>query len=375
MLAHTSRRALIEQLEVRQFLALTGAIWTTVFDASVVNGNIYDSAGSDIQANKMTVFLNGGPRKVGAAGLNPNSDYYVRVTDPSGKNVLGSSVYNNKTLHSDADGELPLTRVWDVTWNFGKVNKTIGNIQQGYLDTTNPGGEYKVWVSLVATFDHNQSKTDNFKVRPPRGMHGHKFHDHNGNGQQDAEDENLDGVTIFLDGSHGKPKNDKLDWTDANLNGIWDAGEGEQWTNTSTMGLWSMVPPSAGTFSPREIVPQGWLRATANPSDVVLGTSEKKPGGKFGNFKKIDISGSKFNDMDKDGVKDANEGPIAGVTIQLLDKDGNFRLVRASTRCRKSSRLVPYRRRRLRVSTSSTPAAVRTSAACSSATTRRSLAA
>jgi hypothetical protein len=318
-----ARLPLIERLELRQLLALTGAIWTTNFDASVVNGNIYDSAGTDVQANKMTVYLNGGPKKVGAAGLNPNSTYYVRVTDPSGKNVLGSSVYLNKTLHSDADGELPLTRLWDIVDNYGQPNKTTGNLHAGFLDTPNPGGEYKVWVSLVSTFDPNQSKTDNFKVRPPRGMHGHKFHDHNGNGLQDLEDEPLDGILVFLDSSNGKPKNGALEWADANANGIWDSGEGEQWTTTSTMGEWSIVPPAAGTYSPREISPPGWLRASLNPDDVVLGTSDKKFGGRFGNFKKINISGIKFNDRNNNGSRDSGEGGLGGITIQLCDKNGN----------------------------------------------------
>ena len=153
--AHQPRiQPLMEMLEFRQLLSLTGAIWTTNFDASVVNGNIYDSAGTDIQANKMTVYLNGGPRKLGAAGLNPDSDYYVRVTDPSGKNVLGSSVFlAQKTIHSNSLGELPLVKIWDIVGNYGQVNKTNGNLKQGFLDTTNPGGEYKVWVSLVSTFN------------------------------------------------------------------------------------------------------------------------------------------------------------------------------------------------------------------------------
>jgi hypothetical protein len=37
--------------------------------------------------------------------------------------------------------------------------------QPGYCTTDNPGGEYKVWVSQVPTFDSNSSKTDNFKVQ------------------------------------------------------------------------------------------------------------------------------------------------------------------------------------------------------------------
>src|SRR5206468_240689 len=116
-----------------------------------------------------------------------------------------------------------------------------------------PGGEYKAWVSTSSTFAPNESKTDNFKVRPPRGIHGHKFHDHNGNGIQDAEDESLEGVRIFLDGTGGKPKDGLLQWDDLNLNGIWDSGEGEQWTDTSTKGERSIVPPAAGTYTPREV--------------------------------------------------------------------------------------------------------------------------
>src|SRR5215218_7229296 len=132
--------AFVESLELRWMLSVTGAIWTTVSDASVVNGNIYDSQ-TAVEGNKMTVYLNGGPRKLGAAGLNPNTDFWVRVTDPSGRTVLGSSVLLNKTLHTDAQGELPLTRLWDVVAYY-KNGKT-GPIVQGFADTPNPGGEYK----------------------------------------------------------------------------------------------------------------------------------------------------------------------------------------------------------------------------------------
>ena len=36
----------------------------------------------------------------------------------------------------------------------------------GYDDTTNGGGEYKVWVSKDPAFANSASKTDNFKVKP-----------------------------------------------------------------------------------------------------------------------------------------------------------------------------------------------------------------
>lgn len=45
------------------------------------------------------------------------------------------------------------------------LSTTSGFTSAGYDDTTNAGGEYKVWVSSVGTFDNSSTKTDNFKIR------------------------------------------------------------------------------------------------------------------------------------------------------------------------------------------------------------------
>ena len=63
---------------------LSGAIFTTIFDGTEVNYNIY--------ADKRAVYLDGGPGKgapTSAAGL-PIGDYYFQVTDPSGKVLLST---------------------------------------------------------------------------------------------------------------------------------------------------------------------------------------------------------------------------------------------------------------------------------------------
>jgi len=90
------------------------------------------------------------------------------------------------------------------------------------------------------------------------------------------------------------------------------------------MGEWSIVPSAAGTFSPREISPKGWERASANPADVVLGATEKKHGGHFGNFKQIKVCGLKFNDRNNNSVRDGGEEGLNGFTIELYDKNGNL---------------------------------------------------
>jgi hypothetical protein len=61
----------------------------------------------------------------------------------------------------------------------------------GYDDTTNNGGEYKVWVSTSPTFDNDLTKTDNFKVKasgdttPEGALSVVKFYDANANGIND----------------------------------------------------------------------------------------------------------------------------------------------------------------------------------------------
>lgn len=128
-----------------------GAVFTTNSACNQVNGNIYE--------NKWDVYINGGPKKPGRAGL-PDGDYYVRVTMPNGK-LLGTSIGsgNDKPVHV-VDGEFAQCLSLDAIL----VRASDGT--QGYDDTKNPGGEYKVWVSNQANFANNSTKTDNFKIRP-----------------------------------------------------------------------------------------------------------------------------------------------------------------------------------------------------------------
>lgn len=128
---------------------LPGAIYTTDVNGQAVNANIY--------AAKADVYLNGGPETNGS-GL-PDGSYYVQVTTPSG-DVLGTSVgSSNPTPVHVTNG------VFDQLYQLQAILIRASNHTAGYDDTTNPGDEYKVWVSQVSTFDQNSSKTDNFKVR------------------------------------------------------------------------------------------------------------------------------------------------------------------------------------------------------------------
>jgi len=151
---------------------MTGAIYTTDSTCSGVNVNIF--------AAKTDVYLNGGPAG-GGPGL-PDGSYYVQVTEPDGA-LLGTSVGSvSPTPITVTGGQFASCyQLWNLVFK-------ASDSSQGFDDTTNNGGEYKVWVSQTSTFPPNQSKTDNFKVLPgvtPANLHVRKFYDANANGLDD----------------------------------------------------------------------------------------------------------------------------------------------------------------------------------------------
>jgi len=209
--------SLIVSVAVKAAPPLPGAIFTTDSTCSGVDLNIY--------TNKSDVYLNGGPAHPGAASL-PDGSYYVQVTDPSGACVLGTSVGSGSpTPFVVSGGVASCIQLCTALINGPTGDGSIGNCPTsvdstcGYNDTTNPGGEYKVWVSTVSTFDNNSTKTDNFKVKSstacvpditpcPTPTPGcltqicvNKFYDANANGTQDPGEVNIPGWRYCVVGS------------------------------------------------------------------------------------------------------------------------------------------------------------------------------
>ncbi len=167
---------------------VTGAIFTTDSTCSGVDLNIYGS--------KDAVYVDGGPAHPNAAGLPPGS-YYVQVTAPDGT-VLGQSVTASVTVNSAGE----FAQCYQLSDILFTTSSSYTN--SGYDDTTNPGGEYKVWISTVSTFDNNVTKTDNFKVKetqcpetdptcnppgpPTATLNVEKFYDANANGVKDPSE-------------------------------------------------------------------------------------------------------------------------------------------------------------------------------------------
>src|SRR5262249_55572450 len=78
---------------------VSGAIFTTVVDGSIVNANVQ-------YTSKCDVYLNGGPpphAPASAAGL-PAGGYYFQVTDPSGQTLLSTDAVSNRQFHVNDSG-------------------------------------------------------------------------------------------------------------------------------------------------------------------------------------------------------------------------------------------------------------------------------
>jgi uncharacterized repeat protein (TIGR01451 family) len=109
----------------------------------------------------------------------------------------------------------------------------------------------------------------------------------------------IGGVTIFLD-----------------LNGDGTLNPGEPSTVTGADGTFQFLNAPAGTFTVREIVPPN-SAPTTEPFTVTVGSGTNQIGLEFGNFTLVTLSGTKFLDLNENGVQDTGEPPLPGVFIGL----------------------------------------------------------
>jgi hypothetical protein len=172
--------------------AFSGAVNTDMYNAGTctnVNGNIY--------LDQFTVGLDGSPSTL------DNGSYYVRVTEPDG-DVLGTS--DGATFI--VGGGTTCYQVWSL------VMKESNPALQGFDQTTNPGGEYRLLISDEPTFSGGNTKNDNFKIAAYEDPTCEelencpevsslwnivKFYDANLNGIQDLGEDPIEGWQIDLD--------------------------------------------------------------------------------------------------------------------------------------------------------------------------------
>jgi len=128
--------------------APSGAIFTTVFDGSEVNFNIYPS--------KEAVYLDGGPGPGApqtAAGLDDGT-YVFQVTEPSGKTLLSTDPAKCRRFTVAGGIITGIVAAGGCEHHTGlDIDHNAVTVQLfPYNDTPNPGGEYKAWAVTVEDF-------------------------------------------------------------------------------------------------------------------------------------------------------------------------------------------------------------------------------
>jgi hypothetical protein len=133
---------------------------------------------------------------------------------------------------------------------------------------------------------------------------GHKYEDMNGDGNWDTGDTGLAGWTVTL------YKKD---------NGAW-VKYAE--TTTDSTGYYKFEVDEGGGYMVEETQQSGWV-ATSATAVTFNAESGKDWSIDFLNFKLGKVSGNKWYDFNKNGVKDGTETFTDGITIELW-KDGSF---------------------------------------------------
>ena len=285
-----------------------GAIFTTDITCQVVNGNTqYET--------KLDVYLDGGPQHhEGAAGLT-DGPYYVQVTSPSGEVLLGSSTLKSPPATVQVNGGefVQCYQLWAILQD--------PNGSPGYANTPNPGGVYKVWVTPVGEFKpgqgvhgfiHDESKTDNFKVKGqvqcpyPSKITVLKFDDSNANGQKDDDEDYIDDWPINITDplSNQIPKDTPVIVL-ASPAGTWEVCEEilSGWRQTSLFVDGVKIEPKTSCVSLNVI------SDCAEEHTVI-----------FGNIQLGSITACKFYDRNGDGNNNS-EPAVAGIRFVLEGND------------------------------------------------------
>ncbi|MEP6539998.1 MAG: hypothetical protein ABJF23_32020 [Bryobacteraceae bacterium] len=212
----------------------SGSLKAVLPDGSKAAGDIFDS--------KARVFFSAGPQNAKSSGL-PDGRYYFQVTDPSGAVLLSNDAAVCRQVVVSGGGLAgafdPVTQTLEsagspldttncehaTTGQTGSVAVQAGGVFHAcatgarlsdiFCDTSNPGGEYKLWLiaqsSAIAActptvnpdgvslrFNQKCAKTDNFSLTLPAISHlaACKFNDTNGNGVLDTAELMISGWPI-----------------------------------------------------------------------------------------------------------------------------------------------------------------------------------
>ena len=164
-------------------------------------------------------------------------------------------------------------------------------------EETDPSGYTSITPNRVSvSIGSNGSGTASFADLIEGTISDLVFDDLDGNATRDAGEPGISGVTVARIDAQGTINE----------------------TTTTTDGSYTFTGTDPGTYTLRETDADGFTSTTPNEVSVTIvsGTSAAVT---FGDMSKGNISGTVFEDMNGNGVRDAGETGIAGVTLKLFN--------------------------------------------------------
>lgn len=159
----------------------------------------------------------------------------------------------------------------------------------------------------------------------PATLKGTVYHDRNDNGVQDAGEEGIAGVTIRLLNADGSPVMTTVNGVQTVLTAVTDAN-GEYCFENLMAGEYQLREVQPGNFSDGQdtLGSNGGEVANDLFTKIIIREGDAAVDYDFGELRLGSISGYVHVDSDGNCIPDsAGDLPIAGVTMQLLDVNGN----------------------------------------------------
>ncbi|MGN6544931.1 MAG: tandem-95 repeat protein [Aureliella sp.] len=195
---------------------------------------------------------------------------------------------------TDASGAYAFTGIRAGSYRVASV------VPAGWITAENHPSSIDASVAIGSSVSANF-----FDLVPTTGsVSGVLWNDLDGNGIRAAGEDPLAGWQVYVD---------------VNANGVLDAGESS--ATTGAGGEYTLSNVAYGTTTIREVVQAGFT-PTNHPGgsfQTLLLNGENRAGIDFGNHEPNDysISGMVFNDANKNGLRDAGEAGLSGITLYL----------------------------------------------------------
>ena len=280
--------------------------------------------------------LNGdGDQDAGEDGL---AGWKIRAYPDDGDGTLesGETTYTETTTAADGSysfdpvaGSYVICEALEPTWD--QIAPTPADNECGDTHTELADGGHALAISTGQQLNGR----DFANRRTPTRIRGTKFNDLNGDGDQDAGEDGLSGWKIRAYPDDG--------------DGVLESGE-TAYTETTTAadGSYSFAP-TAGSYVICEVSQSTWGQVAPAPADnecgemhteladgghaLTISTSQQLNGRDFANRipPPPPVTGSKFDDLNANGVRDPGEPGLANWTIQAYADDGDGVLEQGET--------------------------------------------